>query len=120
MPGANKQTTGLQRQTRTRVKKQQVSLRSTDLLPEVDVENLPGKVEVDVGVVGVVSGVGDGDVQGDVSHCSQCQMRFDVHPVWCRKDIFYFLLQKENPINNTFAPFWSQILKKKSLLAEQE
>ena len=50
--------------------------RATDLLPIVDVENFPGEVEVDIGVVGVVSCVGDGDVQRHVLHSSQGQMGF--------------------------------------------
>lgn len=42
--------------------KKKGTTNSSDLLPEVDVENFAGEVEVDVGVVGVVSSVGDGHV----------------------------------------------------------
>lgn len=55
------------------------------LLPEVDVENVSGEVEVDVGVVGVVSCVGDRQVQGHVLHPSEGQVRFTVQPDGYRK-----------------------------------
>ncbi len=54
--------------------------RGTNLLPEVDVENFSGKVKVNVGVVGVVPSVGDGQVQRDVLHSSEGQMWFAVQP----------------------------------------
>lgn len=50
------------------------------LLPEVDVENFSGEVEVDVGVVGVVPCVGDRQVQGHVLHPSKGQVRFTEQP----------------------------------------
>lgn len=55
--------------------------RETNLLPEVDVENLSGEVEVDVSVVGVIPRVGDGQVERDVLHSPQGQMGCDVPPV---------------------------------------
>lgn len=55
------------------------------LLPEVDVENLSGEVEVDVGVVGVVPRVGDGQVEGHVLHPSQGQVRLAEQPDGSRK-----------------------------------
>lgn len=54
--------------------------RGTDLLPEVDVGNFSGEVEVDVGVIGVIPSVGDGQVQRDVLHSSKSQMGFAVQP----------------------------------------
>lgn len=44
------------------------------LLPHVDEEELPGDIEGHVGIVGVVSKVGDGDVQRDVLHRPQSQV----------------------------------------------
>lgn len=55
------------------------------LLPEVDVENFSGEVEVDVGVVGVVPCVGDCQIQGHVLHPSEGQVRFTEQPDEYRK-----------------------------------
>lgn len=55
-------------------------MRETHLLPEVDVENFSGEVEVDVGVVGIISSVGDCEVQRHVLHSSQSQVGFVMEP----------------------------------------
>lgn len=51
---------------------------SPDLLPEVDVENFSGEVEVDVGVVGIIPSVGDSHIQGNVTHSTKSQMRSNI------------------------------------------
>lgn len=76
-------------------------------MPEVDVENFSGEVEVDVGVVGIISGIWDCDIQRDILHSSEGQMGFamqssgdirdEIRKKWevCARFILYFLLNKQ-------------------------
>lgn len=48
------------------------------LLPHFDKEKLSGKVESDVCVISIIPNVRDGDVQRDVLHSSQSQIRSPV------------------------------------------
>lgn len=51
------------------------------LLPHLDEVKLSGEVEEDVGVVCIVAGIEYGQVDGDVLHPSQGQIRLPVYPV---------------------------------------
>lgn len=55
-----------------------VCVLMTHPLQKVYVVNLPGKIQVDIGVISIISSIDNGYVERDIFHPSESKMRPDV------------------------------------------
>lgn len=77
------------------------------LLPHFDEEELPRKVEENIGVVGVISNVRDGNVKRDVPHCSQSQVGCPVINTMGKNNYISLIFSSSH---NLFTDLFTQLL----------